>query len=68
MERRKVECFRNGALAIAGSEIATGSTHLAESQVPSLRDIASDPQFQPSEIDRDTFERAWRTATMAAAA
>jgi hypothetical protein len=68
MELRKVERFRNGFLAFAGPEIAVGSTHLAETQVPSVQVIAADPQFQPSEIDRDTFERAWRTATMAAAA
>jgi hypothetical protein len=68
MEVRKVERFRNGMLTFAGPEIAAGSTHLAESQVPPVTDIAADPQFQPSEIDRDTFERAWRTATMAAAA
>lgn len=68
MEVRKIERFRNGTLAFAGPGIAVGSTQLGEEQVPSLEEIASDPQFQPSEIDPDTFEHAWRTATLAAAA
>jgi hypothetical protein len=68
MEVRKVEVFRNGILTFAGPQNTVGSTHLAEAQVPPVQVIASDPQFRPSEIDRDTFERAWRTATMAAAA
>jgi hypothetical protein len=68
MEVRKVERFRNGTLAFAGPAVAVGPARLGEAKVPTLEEIASDPQFQPSEIDPDTFERAWRTATLAAAA
>lgn len=68
MEVRKVERFRNGVLACAGSQIAVGSTHLAEAQVPTVEDITADPQFQPSAIDQATFEHAWRSAQLATAA
>ena len=67
-ETRKVERYRNGALAFAGPSGASGTTRLSDSRIPTLQQIAANPEFSPVEIDQATFERAWRSAQLATAA
>src|SRR5262249_38559600 len=57
-EKRKIEIFRDGALGYASAAEATDSTSLGEAPVPSLEEIAAEPQFQPIEISKDEFERS----------
>jgi hypothetical protein len=67
-EIRKVEIFRDGTLSFAGPDGASGDTCLGEGPLPSVDEITRDPQFRISTTNRDTFERSWHAATMAAAA
>ena len=67
-EVRKVERFRSGAKAFAGPDGASGTTMLSEKPIPSIEQIAADPQFRAVAISRETFERIWQAATISAAA
>lgn len=58
-ELRKVDVFEDGRLQYAHEEEATGDTDLAELPIPSLAELADDPQFDPVEITRAEFERLW---------
>jgi hypothetical protein len=42
-ETRKVEVFRNGASSYAGPEGEIGTTWLAEQPMPSVDELAADP-------------------------
>jgi len=61
-EIRKVEEFVNGDLHYAYGSQFSGTTRLGEVPVPSLQEIASDPQFEPVEISKENFERVWEMA------
>jgi hypothetical protein len=58
-EKRKVEVFADGLCGYASSTESVGSTRLGEVPVPSLTEIASDPQFEPCAISKEQFEEAW---------
>jgi hypothetical protein len=57
-ERRKIEIFTDGSKGYAAKTEKRGSTFLGERPVPSLTEIATDPQFIPREITQDEFEAA----------
>jgi len=59
LEKRKVEVFRGGRCGYASAAESSGSTRLGEEPIPSLAEIASDPQFKPVEITKQEFEDAW---------
>jgi hypothetical protein len=61
-EVRKVEVFANGSAGFAGRDEATEETRLSEGPLPTLDEIAADPQFLPEEISREEFEKAWEAA------
>ncbi|CAN7252161.1 DUF6881 domain-containing protein [Rhizobacter sp. LjRoot28] len=61
-ELRKVEVFSSGALGYASELKAVGGTALSEEPLPSLLEIAADPQFEPAVISSEEFERAWECA------
>lgn len=61
-EIRKVEVYADGRYDYADDSGATGSTMLSEMPLPSIEDIGSDPQFEPSQIEQAEFERAWHEA------
>lgn len=63
METRKVEIYRDGRMDYASESTATGTTWLSETLMPTIEEIASQPEFVPEEIDEATFERAWNEAT-----
>jgi hypothetical protein len=62
-ETRKVELFANGTMTYAKEASSNGVTQLGEVAVPSLEDIASDPEFNPVEITKTEFEEIWDKAT-----
>lgn len=65
-EIRKVELFRDGSMAHADEYMADGSM-LGLIPVPSMVEIASQPEFAPALIARDEFEDIWSRATRASA-
>jgi hypothetical protein len=58
-EVRKVEVFRNGRCGYASAEGSSGGTRLGQVPVPTLSEIALDPEFDPEEISREEFEKVW---------
>lgn len=60
METRKVEVFADGTTGSADKVKEYGGSQLGYEPVPSLEEIAQDPQFIPSLIDANEFEEIWR--------
>jgi hypothetical protein len=63
-EVRKVEVFRGGSLGYAGHFGSHGPTMLGLVPVPPLAEIASSPEFKPTEITNEEFEEVWRRAIL----
>jgi hypothetical protein len=63
VEMRKVEVCRDGRMDYADRLVATASTQLSETLMPSVEEIAAQAEFTPEEIDEATFERIWQEAT-----
>jgi hypothetical protein len=61
-ETRKVEVFPNGSAGYADATREYGGTMLGTVPIPSLDAIASDPEFEPVQIDAAAFEEAWKEA------
>ena len=59
LEVRSVELFRNGESGHADRTGSKGKTVLSEKPIPSLSEIAADPQFEPVEITKAEFEVLW---------
>jgi len=59
-EQRKVEIFADGHLDYADKVDESGSTWLGIEPVPSLAEIAADPEFTPREISKTEFEDLWK--------
>ncbi len=68
-EVRKLEVFADGRVGFADLTEATASTNtkLSHEPLPSLTEIASDPQFQPTTITPEEFDRLWARRRSAAA-
>ena len=62
-ELRKVEVFANGATGYASKSKSAGGAGLSKEPLPSLKEIAADPQFEPTAISSDEFEQVWKAAT-----
>lgn len=58
-ETRKVEMFRDGTKGFAAQDVVKGGTFLGLEPIPSLAEIAKDPQFVPSVICKEEFEKVW---------
>ena len=58
-EIRKIECFKNGFCDFASIEASSGSTRLSTQKLPSLTELARDPEFEPVEITKEEFEEVW---------
>lgn len=58
-EIRKVEVYADGRRGYASKSDAVGGSGLSKEPLPSLEEIAADPQFEPVEIDQAEFERVW---------
>src|SRR5262245_37022352 len=61
-ETRKVEVFADGSMTFADQQTSTGDTLLGEVPVPSIEEIARDPEFQPTTISKEEFEVVWQKA------
>lgn len=61
-ETRKVEIFRGGRIGLAEDGFDSGGTVLGDAPVPSLSEIAENPEFVPLELGRDEFEALWQLA------
>ena len=62
-ETRKVEIFRNGKIGYASRTASSGFTGLGLAPIPPISVIASDPEFEPTEITKEEFEEMWHRAT-----
>ena len=61
-EVRKVEIFHDDRMEYADQDREIGTTGLGEEPVPTLEEIANDPEFLPEEITQDEFEQIWAKA------
>lgn len=59
-EVRKVEIWSDGRVGFASAGGEFGGTRLGEGPMPSLDDIAADPQFDPQPVTREEFESCWQ--------
>ena len=60
VEKRKLECFRNGFCDFAAANASTGTTKLSTQPLPELDKLAKDPEFEPMEITMEEFEDVWK--------
>jgi len=58
-ENRKIEIYADGRRGFADLKEEFGGTFIGTAPVPPLKEIAADPQFVPSEINAEEFEREW---------
>jgi hypothetical protein len=58
-ETRKVEVFSDGHCGYADRNEEHAGTGLSIEPIPSLVEIAAQPQFEPYEISREEFELVW---------
>lgn len=58
-ELRKMEIYADGRIGFANRSDSGGGSGLSTEPLPSLAEIATDPQFKPVEIDQAEFERVW---------
>ena len=58
-EVRKVEVYADGRMGFASSSESKGGSGLSKEPLPSMAEIAADPQFKPAEVDQIEFERIW---------
>lgn len=58
-ETRKVEIYFDDTRGFASKSETFGTTKLSIEPLPSLEDIASDPQFVPEYITLADFEKIW---------
>ena len=61
-ERRKVEIFADRRARYADRHQESGDTRLGLVPVPTLADIAVDPQFDPAEVSKEEFDLVWNDA------
>ena len=61
-EVRKVEVYADGRMGFASSTESKGGSGLSKEPLPSVAEIAADPQFEPLEINQIDFERIWAKA------
>jgi hypothetical protein len=61
-EVRKVEVFRDESLGYADRVESRKPTFLGLKPIPPLSEIATNPEFEPTEIAKDEFEEIWSKA------
>ncbi|UPT62558.1 MAG: hypothetical protein M0D54_19745 [Hyphomonadaceae bacterium JAD_PAG50586_4] len=59
-EVRKVEIWRDGRVGFAARDRESGGTLLGTVAMPSLSEIAANPEFEPEEISGVEFEACWQ--------
>jgi hypothetical protein len=61
-EVRKVEIYRDGRFGYASSTGESEGTRLDIEPLPSVAEIAKQAEFEPTEITKEEFEKAWFAA------
>ncbi|ANY84031.1 hypothetical protein BB934_37860 (plasmid) [Microvirga ossetica] len=61
-EVRKVEVYADGRVDFADREEQSGSTRLGIEPLPTLEEIAADPEFELTVISAEEFDSAWEVA------
>ena len=61
-ELRKVEVYADGREDYADGKAQSGSTLLGTVPVPTLDEIAAQPEFEPALITAEEFETVWQSA------
>jgi len=61
-ELRKVEIYADGRCGFASASEGGGGSALSKEPIPSMEEIAADPQFEPVDIEENEFERIWNQA------
>lgn len=56
IETQEVETFPDWHFDFASADASNGSTFLAHGLLPTVDDLALDPEFEPEAISRDEFE------------
>ncbi|MHA6884528.1 DUF6881 domain-containing protein [Ralstonia pseudosolanacearum] len=64
LETRKVEAYADGRMGLSDGDNSAGGSILSTEPLPSLQEIAMDPQFVPTEITQEEFEIIWSTALL----
>ncbi|WP_433194485.1 DUF6881 domain-containing protein [Nocardia sp. CA-107356] len=62
-EVRKVEIFSDGHSDWADTTQSKGTSMLSEKRMPSIAEIAEQPEFSPQQITPSEFEEIWRQST-----
>ena len=60
-EIRKVEIWEDGRVGFADEHREAGGTRLGEGAIPTLQEIAADPEFEADEVSSLEFENCWNT-------
>ncbi|QNT25482.1 DUF6881 domain-containing protein [Ralstonia solanacearum] len=63
-ETRKVEIYVDRRMGFSDGTNSVGGSMLSTEPLPSLQEIATDPQFVPVEISQEEFEKIWTTALL----
>ncbi|WP_328515591.1 DUF6881 domain-containing protein [Ralstonia pseudosolanacearum] len=63
-ETRKVEVYADGRIGFADGTTSACESMLSTEPLPTLREIAADPQFIPVEISQEEFEKIWSAALL----
>ncbi|MGC0095820.1 DUF6881 domain-containing protein [Ralstonia pseudosolanacearum] len=63
-ELRKVEVYADGLMGFSDGTNSDGETMLSTGPLPSLQEIAADPQFVPVGITQEEFEMMWSAALL----
>ncbi len=58
-ERRRVEVWADGRKGFADGNEEKGGTALSVMPIPSLKDIAAQPEYQPKTIEAEDFQKMW---------
>jgi hypothetical protein len=58
-ELRRIELWANGRKGYADANEEAGGTALSVMPVPSLKEIAAQPEYQPKQIDAEEFHKLW---------
>jgi hypothetical protein len=61
-EWRKIEIYKNGSTGYTDGNAEYLGTRLSTGPLPTLQEIAADPEFLPRVISRTEFEQAWLEA------
>lgn len=63
-EKRQISIFRDGSAFISTESNNFGGPGLSPLAIPSMDEISSEPEFIPTEISEEEFNKTWRIASL----